>query len=435
MAGILTRTKQALTVLRKGLGDDLGFATGANDLSAGAGFPRSNMRLWLSGTHVDYARIAGPLWANSAFAACMLWFARNFLQAPPVVKRREGKSEIIVEDHPLPKLLARPNPYYGWDVLASGIALSWWSDGNDYLFVDRDRLGRPTALWYCPHWLLEPRRRKGSKLYKTHYEYMGKPGSRDEIPLERVVQLQNGIDPSSPLKGFNPGGPILREVATDIMATNFSAATMKNRGFVGAVASPKDPNFRFDTEEFVEKWRAKTTGDNAGDILALDVPIDMQFPDLTPDKMALDKIRQYPEARIASIFGLPAQVVGFIVSEMSKTYANYSESREAAWEESLLPNGGMILRQLGAALMPDMDGYDERDWLGMDISNIRPLQPDKDLLHKRVREDYKAGMIDRYTALTETGREPTSEDIGVYFTAGGAALDEKDDKEDKDEKE
>lgn len=419
--GFLTRIKQSLKVLSKGIGDDLGFATGGSDTSQSAAYSRENMRLWLTGTHVDYARVAGPMWANSAWAACMLWFTRNWLQAPPEAKvLKEGVPQGVI--HPLVALLNRPNPFYSWEALATGIAISWFADGNSYILVERDRRGIPTALWYMPHWVIEPARRKGSNEFMTHYNYYGLAGRIIEKSLDEICHLRLGTNPIHPLRGFSPSGPILREVATDVLSTNYGAASLKNRGLIGAVASPKDPMAtNFDPDEFQAKWRAKTTGDNVGDILAIDVPIDLQFPDMTPDKMALDKIRQYPEARIAACFGLPAQVVGFIVSEMSKTYANYSEAREAAWEECVLPNGNNMLAQLGNYFLPDYD-TDPAIWLGMDISNIRPLQPDKDKLHTRVREDYKAGIIDRWTALIETGRKGLTEDKGVYFTVGGAPL-------------
>ncbi len=59
-----------------------------------------------------------------------------------------------------------------------------------------------------------------------------------------------------------------------------------------------------------------------------------------------------------------------------------------------------------------------------DISEIRPLQPDKDALHKRVASDFQAKIIDRYEARMETGREARPEDKDVWFVQNRWQLNE-----------
>lgn len=433
--GWLQRIGQAVHVLRKGIGDDYAFASGGSDETMGSTYSRANLRAYMTGTSVNWARIAGPLWTNSAFASCLLWISRNAAQAPPAVFARNDKGSDVIVDNDLVAMLKAPNPFYDWTTLLSGLLASLFSDANAYIIVgERDRLGRPLALWYCPHWIIEPARRKGSTEFVTHYNFYGNQGVVEEWPLDRVCHIRTGIDPANPLKGYNGAATIIREVATDVLATNYGAASLKNRGLIGVLVTPKESQgmsgVEFDPDEFTTRWRAKTTGDNAWDVMATDVPLDMKFPNITPDTMALDKIRQYPEARIASIFGLPPQVVGFIVSEATKTYANYAEAREAAWEECVLPTMTSVMGQIGRYFLPDY-GTQAGAYLGVDISAVRPLQPDKDKLHSRVVNDYKAGIIDRAEARQETGREVRAEDVDVWTPAPGAK-DEEDKPDDKD---
>jgi hypothetical protein len=51
---------------------------------------------------------------------------------------------------------------------------------------------------------------------------------------------------------------------------------------------------------------------------------------------------------------------------------------------------------------------------------VRALWEDQNEKHMRVREDYKATLIDRAEARRETGRAARTEDVDVYYTAATA---------------
>jgi HK97 family phage portal protein len=372
---------------------------------------------WLPQTGINWDRETGDLWECPAFQACLNWMVRNALQAPPVVRVPDKAGEMQdLPDHPLTALLKEPNPYYDWTSLLFGLLLSWEANGNAYCGIERDRAGRPAELYWLRHDQVRPMPIKGSKNLIDYYEYrVG--GRKQEVPVEDMLHCRFGIDPADPRRGLAPAASSQRGVYTLQGASNYGANIMRNFGTVGAIVSTKEKDDQFDVIAFGESYRAKTTGDHVGDVMVVDTPLDIQWPKSTPQDMALETVQDRPEADVCALLGVPPQVVGLHVGRLSKTYANMKEAREAAWEECIMPNLGMLGQQIGHKLLPQMQPYTDKEVLAFDFSKVRPLQPDKDAMHLRVREDYKVGMLDRAEARAETGREVRPEDAGVYYSA------------------
>ena len=61
--------------------------------------------------------------------------------------------------------------------------------------------------------------------------------------------------------------------------------------------------------------------------------------------------------------------------------------------------------------------------MAFDTTKVRALWEDNNEKHQRVREDYKAGVIDLAEARRETGRTVRPEDQGVYYNGGSATRD------------
>jgi HK97 family phage portal protein len=385
--------------------------------AGGFGGSWGNSSAHLTGTRINYAALVGDLWSNSAVAACLNWIITAFPEAPPCIKEflPNGKSNIVHDSFGLTELINNPNDFYDDTVLWAGTVLSYITNGNSYWFVVRDGRGRPAQLWYIPHFQVTPRWDTGD--FISYYEYRAN-GIVTKIPVEDVIHFRFGVDPYNPRLGLAPLASVVREVYTDTEATNYGAAILRNFGTVGGIVSPKDPNAsEMDPETFVKLYQAKTTGDKRGEILAWDAPLDVVFPNNNPEKMALDVIRKYPEARICAVMGIPAMVVGLNVGLERSTFANYEESRSAAWEDCLLPMmrtlGKQATRQLLRRDYKAADNY----FIGFNTAEIRVMQPDQDALHTRAREDYKANLLDRAQALAEIGAESTPADKGVYYAA------------------
>jgi hypothetical protein len=196
---------------------------------------------------------------------------------------------------------------------------------------------------------------------------------------------------------------------------NYTANLLRNFGTAGTLITPTEANTTFDPQEIVDRWNAKTQGDRAGSVMAIDIPVAVHYPKATPQDLALETILDRAEADICAVLGVPAQVTGLHSGRLSKTYANLREAREVAWEETILPLLNLIAGGVGQHLLPEFATDWERQRLTFDVSDVRPLQPDSDALHVRAREDWRANLIDRATWKRMVGMKPEPEDAGVYY--------------------
>src|SRR4051812_7581684 len=101
---------------------------------------------WRSVT--NYAREVGDVMENSLVASILFWVGRNFPEAPPILTpvAATGQEEPL-HDHPMLRLLQRPNPFYSGSVLWMATVIEWMAEGNAYWFKVRSASGAVRELW------------------------------------------------------------------------------------------------------------------------------------------------------------------------------------------------------------------------------------------------------------------------------------------------
>lgn len=373
---------------------------------------------YLPGTELNWDSLAGDLWLIPGAQSCYAWITRNWLQAPIEVQNRVGNEWQPVPNHVLTNLLLHPNPQYDYSTLLQGVLLSWFFDGNAYIGIEYGGGRLPVELWYLPHFAITVRRDKQTG--ETYYDYRNGQ-SQIRLDASQVIHLRNGIDPRNPMYGLSPLASATRDAYAMQQDSTYRAKSMKNTGILPSVISPdlKDTqsiaDLQFDPEAFLEVLRAKAQGDRAGEPAVWNLPLKYERIGLTPAELLMETYADRPESIICSLFGIPSQAVGLHVGRLSKTYANYQEARESAWEDCILPNMKIISNQLGEKLLPMLSFRPQTERINFDVKSIRPLQPDLDKLHDRTRKDWQASLIDRATWKLQTGQIPLPEDVGVYY--------------------
>ena len=381
----------------------------------GSGSSGMGWRRQLAGTNRDYASLAGDMWENSAVAACLNWLVTSFQDAVPRVFEEQADGKLtLYQKHALNDRLLNPNDAYDDTVLWAGTLLSFMVRGNGYWRIVWNRRGMPLELWYVPHRQVVPRWPTDGSAFIGHYDFTV-DGQTEAVPIEEIVHFRFGLNPYNQREGMSPLDSVRREVFTDTEATNYAATMLSNMGAVGGIATPKDvdqPNW--DPVKFAKFWKERTTGDKRGEMFAVDTALDITFPDNTPEKMALDVIRKYPESRICAVIGVPAMLVGLQTGLERSTFSNYKEARTAAWQDTLLPIQRIMGRQLTRQLLRRMPSESNVFQVGFDTSRIDVLQPDKAAENKDIRETFKSNLITRAEAREMMGRESTPQDE-VYF--------------------
>lgn len=381
----------------------------------------------LPGTHEDWLGRAGDLWLNSTAAIALGWIERNFSEPELQIVRKQsvGQDEVL-DDHPMLALLRAPNPQYAFDDLAAACALSWFCDGNAYVVMARTGSGSgpPGALYWLPHWQVEPVGSTSELI--THYLYRV---DEKEIRIEpsEMLHFRNGVDPRDPKRGLAELKSCARELVADSEWANWTASLAVNLGVPPVVVAPKSPEVDWDPDtatRIKQQYIQETTRDNRGKPIVIGSSIDLQKPGLTPEEMAVDSLRQWPQDTVIAAFGLNAMVLSLTSGAAHKTHANYKEAREAAYEDCLIPFQRKFAMCLERFLLPNFGGPPATAGLSVrfDYSKVRALQEDRNALYTRTLSAWKDRAIDRAETRAALGFEVREEDEGLYHGDDKAPL-------------
>jgi HK97 family phage portal protein len=392
------------------------------------------------------AAMGGPrLDWNSAVYACIKAICDSFQEAPLRVFRiaRDG-SEEFENGHPLMALLDDPHP------ALSQPEVNWWLEyakqvhGNAYLRKIRSSAGLVVELWPISPtklWPVTTGEDAKAGVFISHYRMDLGDGKFEDVPVDDILHFRMGVDDRDHRLGLSPLRHLTREVSSDEEATKFSDALLKNYAVPGlAVTIPPGPS---PTQEQVEQIRARLRaeygGEGRGQIAVVANGATLQPIGFSPQQLDLKAAHEFPESRIAAVFGTPAMVVGLGIGLQRSTFSNYKEAREALFEQTIVPlwraDAQTFRKQL---LVPDFAGTPDVR-LKYDLNEVRALQEDQNQIYARLTEAVKAKWLKRNEARAEVGFDPIDgwddedEQSALDAAAGMLALQPPAEEEDEDE--
>jgi HK97 family phage portal protein len=320
-----------------------------------------------------------------------------------------------LDTHPVLGVIAEPMPGTVGSLVWGWVLQDYKLFGNAYLRkVRTSRSGVPIGLQYLPQDMVRPVGNGINPL--THYVYTTDGRSYD-IAIEDMVHIRYGRDPSDIRLGRSPVQAVLREIATDNVASSAAYGLLNNGAMPSLIVGPdaKDQSVDLspdDARQVKRQLREDLTGDGAGGIVVMMGPYKMDRVSLTPSELALDSVRRVPEERICSAMGLNPMVLGLGSGLERSTYSNFERAQQAAWEDGMVPLLRAISDALTVSLLPDYSESAEGDFIQFDVSNVRALADDLQAEADRAEKLYKAGIIDRAEAKRIAGLEAVPEDEG-----------------------
>lgn len=379
-------------------------------------------------THVSYERASAwgtddsSMLRSSVIAAPINFLLRTFPEAPPMIQRWKDQQWEEEDDHALENLLVKPNDFYGGDVLWQATVLDF-AFGNAYWLKIRNSVGAVIALWWIPRQTIKARWPDDGSTFISHYE-RSVNGRTIKYAVRDIVHFRFGLDPSNPRYGLSQLGALVREVAIDNEAASFTEAVLKNLGIIGIVISPEASATgggsvsKEALQEVKEYIRNVFTGRWRGSPLALGAPTKVQVMQYQMQGFDVSPIRDVSEERVCAALALPAAVVGFGTGlQQTKVGATMRELRQLAWTGCIIPMQEAMAKEINRSLLPEFEaGKRFGAQMAFDTSKVRALWEDNNEKHTRVREDFKAGVIDLAEARRETGRAVRPEDAGVYYS-------------------
>lgn len=385
---------------------------------------------FLPRSYRNYQRDVSDGAQSSIVLACVGWICRNFPEAPVKLEQKKGTDWEIVDDHDMLDLLERPNPFYSGVAMWHATLFDWTVYGNAYWIKVKSRGGKLLQLWYTPQSLIRPV--ADDKKFIKGYEYCPPGYEPIKLDVEDVVHFRNGIDPRDIRMGRSPLMSLFREIFTDDEAANFTASLLANFGVPGVIIAPAAMNgspfqLEIDAESIKEEYMRGFGGDKRGEPMILTAPTDIKVLSFSPQQMDVKSLRRVPEERVTAVLGLNAMVVGLGAGLEHSTFSNYAESREAAYENNIMPTQRLMSAELKHQLLSDYVAEGElRQWrVGFDHTQVRALQEDQTALYTRANLAVAGGWATVAEARQSVGMK-TDETHDIYLRTSGMTVVPKD---------
>ena len=353
---------------------------GVGNSGAGTMFLR-NDNLPGGSSDMDYAYEAGALHLNSIVAAVIGWIATQMQQTVPQVVRRNADGEDTAQpDHPLVKLLNRPNPSTSWKNIYRPLLLDWHGSGDAYLMKARAASRRVVELRYIPANSIRPDPKAvGGKLVSNYIYTVG--GRQMDVAPSELIHLRNGIDPERPQNGLSDLRPVLREIVTENEAGTYTVQAVKSP-IPGIVLWPDGEAVMDDDDErsaLAKEFQERFSGNKRFRTMVMSTKMGMETAGFDPEQMALDLIRRYPEQRICAALRIPPMVMGYAAGKDEATYANYGEALRAALNNNALPTLALFAEELTNQLLQSEPEYGRQEdlFVRFNTSKMEGLKEDQ----------------------------------------------------------
>lgn len=145
---------------------------------------------------------------------------------------------------------------------------------------------------------------------------------------------------------------------------------------------------------------------------------------ILPDWTTTVAIQSIEDGPVEDVYDLTVDVAhNFIADGMivkNSIYNNVRQAQERFTENYLCPLWMHIGHTLDNQLLPEFSS-DPKEFVTFDMSQVRALQEDEKDKHKRIADDYLAGVISRFEARQALGYQPEETDK-VYFVPRGGAV-------------
>jgi len=346
--GLIKRTSAALDVFRNGYP---ALARPEYKAQGGAlGWPRLDVQpQWHLIDYTTYVEEGVNI--NAVIYAAIRYKWQSIASAP--LRAYSGDTdhpEPLDADHPLAKLVERPNPYQDWRALQSQADAFLNVAGNAYFWLKRPGRageGLPEAI-ACPRpdrvFVIPDRKTEDGWVGLKGYWYTPEGTAWSKgipiLPKDMMhVKLPNPGDPLNGLgEGLSPLGPGAYSTDVDNSVTKFLKLFFERGGvppywftFDQPVDDDTIDRLREQVQEIYgghENWTKPGVLGSGGDVKRVG---------LTFQEMGFDAIDERNEARILGPLGVPGALIGTRLGLTRAIRANMQELRKMFWEDTMIP--------------------------------------------------------------------------------------------------
>jgi HK97 family phage portal protein len=294
----------------------------------------------------------------------------------PLYIRMPGAPDLS-DAHPLARLLARPNPSTDGPSFIYDL-LSWrLLSGNAWATAvvggegqDDNVTAQPLELW--PRWPDQMRviAVNDDALMPIGYEWRGTCGGVKTWMVDPMTGRANavhwrGFSGTNRWYGMSPLEAAARSVDQANAIGESNKKLLDNGGQPRGILKVDSKLQDMQKDSLRRQWEDKYGGvDNSGRTPVLDGGLSFQQLALSPKEMDWIESRKWTAQEIASVYGVPLQMVPI---EGSQTFANYEQARLALYEDTALPWLDSLVSMLNQWLAPRYGAVQiayDRDMIG-----------------------------------------------------------------------
>jgi len=330
----------------------------------------------------DFARYASEGYQNSIIYACIREKATSFADLPPLVMRPSPDGFDPVPDHPLAQLMAMPNEEMDAYEFLLTLATQYDVAGNVYIEKVRQSKNRDRRLWPVKELrLIRPdyiEIRPGASHADDAFAVKVDGQVRRVLPRRDVIHIRTA-NPGNDFYGLSPIAVAAREADLDRLMTDFDLSFFRNAGVPMGIMKMKSRTSPDEIKEIKGAFRRSFNGLKKWfEVLVLNAD-EAEYQQLggLPKDMEMPGTREYAEARVCAIFGVPPIIVGVLVGLTRATYSNYAQAQASFWSETMAPFAKAIGSALTRELLPEFaTSADRGAQVSFSLAGVRALQED-----------------------------------------------------------
>ena len=339
-------------------------------------------------------------------------FAASAAPLRAYIGDRDAK-EPAPPNHPLTRLLDRPNTFQSFLELDGELRVYFSLFGNAYVYFRRGPDGFPIAMRS-----LRPDR--VHHLYKdgavAGFVYVPEGAAiADGIPMLAKdvmhVRLPNSGDSYTGMgKGMSPIAPLARSGDVDNAATAYLKQFFDYGAMPPGLLTFDVPMEESDVATARSRWMEIYGGShNWQDIAVLDQGGKYERLGLTFAELDMKALDGRNEGRIAMCFGVPLTLIESQPALVQSTYSNKEQDRQMFWEDRMVPELKLFEVEWFYYLHGDDDAFPAYDY------NLVPaLQQSKSARVTRLMEAAKSGLATRADYREAEGL-PVTDNDNVYL--------------------
>lgn len=286
------------------------------------------------------------------------------------VYQKKGKKYTKLDDHPMLDFLSRGGGRESYtldgraclELTQKHLELT----GEAFWVLERNGVGMPIGFVpLAPHWIMDI-----AKPNKEYYTVQIQNGWNGDIPMEDVVYFRD-VDPLNPYeRGVSIAAALSDELNTDEFASKHVSSFLANRARPDIIISgSKDMPIPKDGIERLESsWNNKFKGPmSQGKPFISSGPLSVTTLTQDFNQLQLAELRRMERDIIVSVFGVPPEKIGILVSSNK---ASIDSAEEFFRKDIVIPKATRIRDTINNRVSPM---FDERLYLDFES----PLEEDR----------------------------------------------------------